>query len=172
MNVPFLTREWFISIRRRLIRFFAAERCPDAQNCADETIFRVIRAISKGATIDVNPATYTYAVARIVEKECRRKRTKLKESQISGTTPEPPLPDDSAQDLVYLCLERCLRELSPFERALIVKYHEGSQPGDDMRNRKALAERLGMSIKKLRKEAIKIRQKLERCIADCQDSQR
>lgn len=167
MNVPFLTREWFTSIRQRLIRFFAREGCPDPGNCADETIFRVVKALAKGATIDVKPATFTYAVARIVEKECRRKRTKLKESQISGTTPEPPLPDDSAEDLLYLCLERCMGELSPFDRALIIKYHEGLQSGDDMRNRRALAERLGMSIEKLRKEAVKVRAKLERCIADC-----
>ena len=171
MNVPFLTREWFISIRQKLIRFFAGERCPDPRNCADETIFRVVRALSRGTRIDVNPATFTIAVAKIVEKECRRKRTKLKESQIYGTTPDPPLPDDSAKDLLYLCLERCLGDLSPFERALIIKYHEGLQPGDDMRNRKALAERLGMSIEKLRKEAIKIRGKLERCIADCLERQ-
>ena len=167
MNVPFLTREWFISIRRKLIRFFVAERCPDAQNCADETIFRVVRAISKGATIDVKPETFTYAVAKIVEKECRRKRAKMKESEIQRTTPEPPLPDDSAKDSLYLCLERCLDELSPFERALIIKYHEGLHSGDDMRNRRVLAERLGMSIKKLRKEAIKVREKLETCITDC-----
>lgn len=167
MNVPFLTREWFTSIRQRLIRFFAREGCPDPGNCADETIFRVVKALAKGATIDVKPATFTHAVARIVEKECRRKRAKLKESQISGTTPEPLLRDDSAEDLLYLCLERCLGELSPFERALIIKYHGGSESGDDMRNRKVLAERLGMSIKKLRKEAIKIRQKLEKSIAAC-----
>jgi DNA-directed RNA polymerase specialized sigma24 family protein len=167
MNSPFLTREWFISIRQRLIRFFAREGCPDPANCADETILRVVKALSKGATIDVKPATFTYAVAKIVEKECRRRRIKLKESQINGATPEPPLPDDSAEDLLRLCLERCLRKLSPFERALIIKYHEGSQSGDDMMNRKALAERLGMPIKKLRKKAIKIREKLKNCIADC-----
>ncbi len=50
---------------------------------------------------------------------------------------------------------------------MIITYHAGSQVGDDLRNRKALAERLGISIKKLRKEAMKIRAKLERCIADC-----
>jgi len=172
MSVPFLTRDWFISIRPKLIRFFTVEGCPDPRNCADETVLRVVRAVSKGATIDVNPATFTYAVAKNVEKECRRKRTKRKESQISATTPEPPLPEDSAGDLLYLCLQRCLGEASPFERALIIKYHEGLQPGDDMRNRKALAERLGMSMKKLRKEAIKIRAKLEKCIADCLERQR
>jgi DNA-directed RNA polymerase specialized sigma24 family protein len=165
MNVPFLTTEWFVSIRQKLIRFFAREGCPDPQNCADETIFRVVKVLSKGATIAVNPATFTYAVAQIVEKECRRKRTKLKESQIYGTTPEPPLPDDSVKDLLFVTLERCLQQLSPFERALIIQYHAGSQSGDDMRNRKSLAERLGISIEKLRKEAIKIRKKLENCFS-------
>ncbi len=144
MNATFLTREWFSSIRQKLIRFFAREGCPDPENCAGETIFRVMKALSGGATIEVNPATFTYAVAKNVERECRRKRAKLKESQISGTTPEPTLLDDSDEDLRYLCLERCLGELSPFERALIIKYHEGSQAGDDMRNRKTLAEKLGM----------------------------
>jgi len=167
MNAPFLTQEWLISIRRKLIRFLVGERCPDPQNCTDETIFRVVRALSRGATIGVDPAIYALAVAKNVEKECRRKRTKLKESQIYETTREPPLPDDSANDLLYACLDGCLRDLSPFERALIVKYHGGSQSGDDMRNRKVLAERLGISIEKLRKEAIKIRAKLEKCIASC-----
>ena len=167
MNVPFLTQEWLISIRQKLIRFLAAEGCPDAQNCADETIFRVVNAVSKGATIDVQPATFTYAVAKLVEKECRRKRTRLNESQIYETTPEPPLADDSTKDLLYLCLERCLQELSLFERALIIKYYEGLQSGEDMRNRKEMAARLGMSLEKLRKEAIKIRKKLETCITHC-----
>lgn len=173
MDATFLTREWSISIRQKLIRFFAREGCPDPENCADETIFRVVKALSKGATINVMPATFTYVVARNVERECRRRRAKLKESQIIyGTTPDPPLPDDSTDDLLYLCLEKCLGELSPLERALIIKYYEGSQAGDDMRSRKALAEHLRMSIKKLRKEAIKIRAKLGTCITDCLERER
>ena len=167
MNATFPPREWFISIRQKLIRFFAREGCHNPENCADETIFRVVKALSEGATIAVNPAAFAYAVAKNVERECRRKRAKLKESQISGTTPEPQLPDDSDEDLRYLCLERCLAELSPFERALIIQYHEGAQAGDDMRNRQTLAEKLGIPIKKLRKEAIRIRAKLEKCIAEC-----
>jgi len=172
MNVNFLTPEWYSSIQQKLIRYFAVERCPDPQNCADETISRVVNALSKGTTIEVNPATFTYAVAKLVEKECRRTRQKRRESQISETTPEPLLADNSVADLLYLQLESCLQKLSPYERALIIKYHQGSQSGDDKRNRKALSERLGMSIKKLRKEAIKIRAKLERCIAESLENDR
>ena len=167
MDAPFLTREWLISIRQKLIRFFAAERCPDPQNCADETIYRVVNALSKGAAIEVKPETFVYAVARLVEKECRRTRAKLKETQIDETTPEPPATDDPDEAALHLCLESCLSELSPFERALIIKYYEGTQPGEDKKNRKALAKRLRMPVKKLVKEAIKIRQKLERCISRC-----
>ena len=166
-EVSFLTREWLVSIRQRLIRFFAAEGCPDPQNCADETIFRVVRALSKGAEIKVKPTTFVYAVAKLVEKECRRRRGGLKESQLDETTLEPPAPDDSDRASLHACLERCLSELSPFERALIVGYYEGTRPGEDKKNRKALAERLRMPVKKLGKEATKIRQKLERCISRC-----
>lgn len=167
MDAPFLNREWLISIRQRLIRFFAAEGCPDPQNCTDETIFRVARALSKGARIEVKPATFVYSVAKLVEKECRRRRGRLKESQTDETTPEPRAPDDSDQALLHLCLERCLSELSPSERALIIEYYQGARPGEDKKNRKGLAERLRMPAKKLVKEATKIRQKLERCITRC-----
>jgi DNA-directed RNA polymerase specialized sigma24 family protein len=166
-GISFLTREWFVSIRQRLIRFFAAEGCPDPQNCADETIFRVARALSKGARIEVKPATFAYAVAKLVEKECRRKRDRLKESQADDTTHEPPAPGGSDCAALHLCLEKCLSDLSPFERALIIRYYEGTRPGEDKKNRKELAERLRMPAKKLVKEATKIRQKLERCISRC-----
>jgi DNA-directed RNA polymerase specialized sigma24 family protein len=167
MDAPFLTGEWLTSIRQRLVRFFAAERCPDPENCTDETIFRVIRVLSKGASIEVKPATFVFAVAKLVEKECRRKRSRLKESQADETTPEPRALDDFGQAALHLCLERCLSELSPFERALIIEYYQGTRPGEDKKNRKALAERLRIPVKKLVKEATKIRQKLERCISRC-----
>lgn len=166
MKVPFLTPEWHRSMQQKLLRYFVVERCPDPQNCADETICRVVNALSKGTTIEVNPATFTYAVARLVEKECKRTRQNRRELQFSETTPEPLLADNSLIELQHQHLESCLGKLSPYERMLIVKYHEGAQSGDDKRNRKALAERLGMSIKKLRKEAIKIRATIERCLTE------
>lgn len=173
MDANFLTRDWSISIRPRLITFFACEGCPDPENCADETILRVIKALAKGAKINVKPATFASAVARNVEWECQRRRAKAEVSQIIyETTPEPRLPDDATEELLYLCLDRCLGELSPFERALIIKYHEGSQAGDDKRNRKALADQLNVSTKKLCKQAIRIRAKLGPCITDCLERER
>lgn len=168
MDIPFLTEEWFISTRQKLIRFFILEGCcADPRGNADETLFRVVRAISTGTTISVKPETFTYGVAKRVARECRRKTRKRNESEFDGTTPHPSVPDNLEENAFHTCLEECLEMLSPFERALIIRFYAGTKAGEDMRNRKELAERLGMPIKKLRKEAMKIRQKLERCISDC-----
>lgn len=77
--------------------------------------------------------------------------------------------DNSQADSLHTCLDECLQELSDFERSVIIKFYEGTKPGEDLRKRKALAELLRMPVKKLRKEAMKIRQKLERCITACID---
>ena len=167
MNIPFLTEEWLMSIRQKLIRFFAIEQCADAEGLTDETIFRVVKAISNGTTITVKPDTYAYAVAKRVAKEKKREARKRNEVALDETTPQPPLPDHSYQDATHVCLEKCLAALTPFDRALIIKYYEGAGSGDDMRNRRALAQRLKMPVKKLRKVAMRIRERLETCISAC-----
>jgi RNA polymerase sigma factor (sigma-70 family) len=167
MNIPFLTEEWFIAIRRRLIRYFAVERCPDADDLAAETLYRVVKAISRGATIEVKPENYVFAVARHVLQEKRRESRKRGETMLDETTPEPMPPDTPSDEARHLCLERCLRWLAPLDRALIIAFYSGTEPGEDKRNRRALAEQLHMPLKTLRKRAMKIRQQLERCLDDC-----
>lgn len=156
-----------MSIRQRLIRFFAVEQCADPEGLTDETIFRVVKAIANGKTITVKPGTYAYGVAKRVAKEKRRETQKRNEVALDETTPQPPLPDHSYQDATHLCLEKCLAALTPFDRALIIKYYAGAGSGDDMRNRRALAQRLKMPRKALRKIAMRIRQQLETCICAC-----
>jgi DNA-directed RNA polymerase specialized sigma24 family protein len=167
MNIPFLTEEWLMSIRQKLIRFFAVEQCADPEGLTDETIFRMVKAISNGKTIAVKPGTYAYAVAKRVAKEKKREARKRNEVALDETTPQPPLPDHSYQDATHACLEKCLAALTPVDRALIIEYHEGTASGDDMRNRIALARRLKMPVKTLRKIAMRIRQRLEGCISAC-----
>lgn len=170
-NIPFLTEEWLISIRKKLIIYFARENCTDPEGLTAETIYRVVKAISNGKTITVKPGTYAYAVAKRVAQEKKREARKRNEVELNETTPPPRKPDYSAEDALHLCLEKCLQELTPFERALIIKYHEGTASGDDMRNRIALAQRLRMPVTKLRKVAMKIRGRLETCISGCRESE-
>ncbi|MEW6126791.1 MAG: hypothetical protein AB1757_07110 [Acidobacteriota bacterium] len=167
MDIPFLTQEWLIAIRQKLIRFFAAERCPDVENAVDETLFRLVKAIAKGTVINVKPETYVYAIAFRVAKEKKRESRNRQETPFDETTPDPPIPDDPQTEARQLCLEHCLQNLSQFERALIIQYYAGMKPGDDLRNRKIMADSLRMPVKKLTKTAMRIRRKLESCIAGC-----
>src|SRR6266540_5117173 len=92
---------------------------------------------------------------------------RLRVLPLDEDTFEPSLPDHSDEDGLHVCLERCLAELSPVERALITQFYAGTRAGEDKQNRKALAVQLRIPIEKLRKDAMKIRQRLERCIAAC-----
>jgi DNA-directed RNA polymerase specialized sigma24 family protein len=168
VEIPFLNEEWFITTRQKLIRFFAVEGCcPDPENNADETLSRVVRAIATGTTINVKPTTFAYGVAKRVALECRRKTRMRNELEFDHRIHQPLVSDRSQADSLHACLDECLLELSAFEHSLIIKFYEGAKPGEDMRNRKTLAALLRIPLKKLRKEAMKIRQKLERCISDC-----
>ena len=113
MNIPFLTEEWLISIRKKLIIFFAVEKCADPEELTAETIYRVVKAISKGTTITVKPGTYVYAVAKRVAKEKKRGAKQRNEVEFGETTPQPALPDHSYEDALHLCLDKCLGEPSP-----------------------------------------------------------
>jgi DNA-directed RNA polymerase specialized sigma24 family protein len=170
VDIPFLTEEWLITTRQKLIRFFAVEGCcHDPESNTDETMLRVVRAIATGTTIHVKPSTFAYGVAKRVAMECRRKTRMRNEVEFDHRVHQPLVPDNSQADSLHACLDQCLQGLSGFERSLIIKFYEGTKAGEDMRNRKALAALLGMPVKKLRKEAMKIRQKLERCISGCID---
>ena len=170
VDIPFLTEEWFITTRQKLIRFFAVEGCcGDPESNADETMSRVVRAVATGTTIHVKPATFAYGVAKLVAKECRRKTRTRNELEFDHRIHQPLVSDNSQADSLHTCLDECLQELSDFERSVIIKFYEGTKPGEDLRNRKVLAALLRMPVKKLRKEAMKIRQKLEGCISGCID---
>jgi DNA-directed RNA polymerase specialized sigma24 family protein len=63
------------------------------------------------------------------------------------------------------CFDRCLVNLSPDERELLLRYYE---PGDSkISGRNFLAAELGISATLLRIRIRGVRNNLERCIADC-----
>lgn len=168
MDIPFLTQEWLISARRRLITFFTLEGCcKDPEGNADETLFRVVQAISRGTTITVKPTTFVFGVAKLVALECRRKTRRRNETELNDAATTLAAGHAEAEDRLQACLRECLEQLSHFDHALIIKFYSGTEAGDDMRNRKELAKLLKIPITTLRKKAMRIRQRLERCVSGC-----
>ena len=146
-------------IRQRLIRVFTCRGRPDADVLADATIERVTQKVPEIAAGYVgDPGLYFYGVAQKVFLESLRRP--------STVLLPPPAADSEEVERDYACLERCMGELTPANRELILDYYR-----DDKRakidRRRELAESLGIAQNALRIRAHRIRAVLQRCVQSC-----
>ena len=146
-------------IRRRLIEIFTCRGCNCPEDLSDETINRVIRKVQEiGDTYVGDPALYFYAVAHNVHLEYLRKKPNVQ--------PAPPTGVDPQREKEYECLEKCMEELPPRSRDLVLQYYQEEKHAKiDLR--KQLAIRLGIPLNALRIRACRIRMNLQACVFQC-----
>lgn len=167
------------NIRRKLIKHFECRGCYSPEDQADETINRVARRIYEGQEIwAYDPASYFYGVARNILREYWGSP----EREFSPLESLPPMAHPSEDALKQkqkeaerlslerrlAILERCLQDLSPENRQIIISYYQGER-GERIENRKRLAVSLGLPTNALRIRAHRIREKLERSVAELSD---
>jgi DNA-directed RNA polymerase specialized sigma24 family protein len=157
-------------VRLKLIKYFEWQRCVAVEELADETIDRVARRIAQGQQIE-NLMGYFYGVARLVHKEYER--AQLKQLRAFATLPqsteevEEDNDDDAEAAKQHLeCSRKCLQDLSEPDRSLIVAYCQPDERSKKER-RQDLAMKLGIKRENLRLKAFRIREKLDKCVADC-----
>lgn len=151
-------------LRLRLVKFFAWEGCADPDHWADEVLTRVARKLEGGEAI-ASIAAYAAGVARLALKEAlrRQQRTLPLEHDVALPTPAEAEPDDPRANE---CLARCLHELPAEGRQLILDYYQGDG-AQRIRQRHRMAGELGISLNSLRNRALRLRDKLEKCLAEC-----
>lgn len=150
--------EKYETIRRRLIDIFVYRGCSVAEDLADETINRVARkALEIADTYVGDPAHYFYGVAKRVHHEY------LKRKPAAPPLPPPP-PEDLEPQLA--CLDRCIEQLEPKSRELIILYYK-EQKQAKIDARKELARRFNLNPSALRVRAHRIRDQLEKCVQGC-----
>ena len=167
----------YLETRRRLVSYFDRKNCQQPDELADETLNRVARRLQEeGSITGAAPAQYCYIVAKYVFLEYQRRtdRAQVSLDELSG----PRYPVSSPAELSALeeaaesrenrldCLERCLQNLEPDNRELIVQYYRGEQRAK-IENRRALAARLGITMNALGIRACRVRDKLEACVSKC-----
>jgi DNA-directed RNA polymerase specialized sigma24 family protein len=156
----------YLEIRGNLIRFFEWRGCPFPEDYADETINRMARRIAEGEEI-LNPAGYAMGVARLlvleILKQRQREQTALNEMGVNTEAYVEESDDEGRID----CLRQCLDGLSSDNRQLILDYYQGEK-GEKIRNRKKLLERLGIPVNTLRMRALRLRERLQACVEECQ----
>jgi len=152
-------------IRYRLIKIFVCQGCIDPEGLADETIDRVIRKVPEVApNYTGNPALYFSGVARYILLEYKNRIAQLR--LLPPTSPKQIEEEYEDIEQEYECLDHCIGRLTPANRELILEYYREEKQAM-IENRKRLAERMGVTPNALRVRADRIRNNLQKCVANC-----
>ena len=169
--------ETYLEMRRRLVGYFDRRNRQSADELADETLNRIARTLEQDGVIATRPpARYCYVVARFVLLEdFRRDRRHVPFEE--GRTPEASQPGghpgieqagaSAIREYRLDCLDRCLEELKPAQRELIVDYYRDARR-EKIERRRDLAAGLGISMNALGIRASRIRDGLMGCVEGCQ----
>lgn len=169
--------EKYLEMRRRLVSYFDRKDCLAPDELADETLNRVARRLEEeGSITDTTPAQYCYIVAKYVFMESLRRseRGQVSFDDLSGSTLalldaarwSDGSDETDQQEKRLRCLEQCLENLESGSGEIIIEYYHGEQRAK-IENRRALAERLGITMNALSIRACRIRDKLEACARKC-----
>lgn len=163
-------------LRQMLITFFEFRNSQQPGEQADETINRVARRLSEGQEINASTIeTYAYAVARNIWREYiadpHRVVAALDELPLGIQSHSPHQLKIQAAERDELerrldCLERCIQALPPRQRELITNYYQGEKQVK-IKNRKGLAETLGIPLNALRIRVSRLRDQIEECVNSC-----
>jgi DNA-directed RNA polymerase specialized sigma24 family protein len=164
----------YLGLRKRLVDYFERKDCPAPEDLADETLNRVARRLEEEGTIESEaPARYCYIVARFVFMEDLRERQRYSGSSelphSLAVRPEVKTEDEQGrldQERMLGCLQHCMETLTSENRKLILDYYIGNQRVK-IENRRAMAQRLGITVNAMSIRACRIREKLAGCVKQC-----
>jgi DNA-directed RNA polymerase specialized sigma24 family protein len=149
-------------LRRRLILFFAARHCQSNEDLADITLDRTASRIAAGLILDVSLESFTLGIARNVAREQWKKPAHSTLDWDRFHASKLPTPHPASE-----CLELCLRQLPTGSRITVERFYS-EQGATKIQARQSLAAQLGIDANALRVRMHRIRQKLEKCILECE----
>jgi DNA-directed RNA polymerase specialized sigma24 family protein len=165
--------ERYLEMRRRLVAYFDRRNRPHADDLADETLNRIGRTLEDQGVIKTRPpARYCYVVARFVLLEdFRRQRRHVRLYDSAGLDPSGPRAGDCRDGAALHehrlnCLDRCLDQLRPDQRELVVDYYRDVRR-QKIDRRRQLAARLGITMNALGIRVCRLRDALMECMERC-----
>ena len=168
--------ERYLEMRRRLVDYFDRRNRRDAEDLADETLNRIGRTLEETGVIRTRPpARYCYVVAKFVLLEDfrrERRHTSLDEGRVAAASRVRTFrvverdEADVIREQRLDCLDRCLDELKPEQRALVVEYYSEMRR-QKIERRRDMASRLGITMNALGIRVCRIRDALVTCLQRC-----
>lgn len=166
----------YLEMCQRLVAYFDRKNCLMPDELTDETLNRVARRLEEEGKIESEtPAKYCYITARFVFMEYLRRTDKgsvplddflRKPQQANQLTAAEQADENEAKEKRLECLEQCAGKLESVNRDIIIGYYFG-EGRIKIENRRALAEKLEITMNALTIRACRIREKLEVCVSNC-----
>jgi RNA polymerase sigma factor (sigma-70 family) len=158
-----------LEIRRKLVVYFSARACPDAEDLAVDTLLRVAARCREVDVTGFGDRTgYFYGVARNVLHEWQRRETAdaghrdaFRSESLRLSVPDAGPWDEP--DLVRSHLARCLAALTERARRMILSYYAEDRSAK-IEHHRAMAEEFGRSVNSLRIEVHRIRKTVRECV--------
>jgi DNA-directed RNA polymerase specialized sigma24 family protein len=172
--------ERYLEMRRRLVSYFDRRNRTAADELADETLNRISRTLEESGEIATRPpARYCYVVARFVLLEDFRRERKhvtldeprLGEVSFARTISLVPSDTIPIREQRLECLDRCLDQLKPAQRELVIEYYRDARR-EKIERRREMASRLGISMNALGIRVCRIRDTLLTCVEGCRKAPR
>lgn len=149
----------YVSLYSKLVRYFDFRGCSMPDWEADETMVRIARKIEQGVLI-TNFQGFMYGVARNIVIEAFKNREK-QQNIFTDLREEPASPDPGDQEHRLICLQAGLCKLPAGDRELLLAYYTTCDD-KNMKHRRELARREGISINALRVRVHRLKTTLEK----------
>jgi RNA polymerase sigma factor (sigma-70 family) len=164
---PERAAEEYERLRLTLERFFDWRGAWPPEECADHTLDRLTQKL-EGDTEILDVRNYAHGIARLVLLEWQRRPTVVSISDSSHVVTIASVPQtvDEEDEEFQECFTRCLAELPPESRALVLSYYVAERRAK-INNRRRLAQTYGISESALRNRMQRLRARLERCVQAC-----
>jgi DNA-directed RNA polymerase specialized sigma24 family protein len=158
--------EEYERLRLTLEKFFDWRGAWPPEECADETLDRLARKLEDEVDIhDVR--SYAHGIARLVLLEWQRRPALVSlAGDPRAARLAAPLTIDDEDERFQDCFNRCLGQLPPESRALVVEYYVAERRAK-IENRRRLARSFGITESALRNRMQRVRGRLERCVQAC-----
>jgi DNA-directed RNA polymerase specialized sigma24 family protein len=159
--------EKYEEIRHTLIKMFTWRGCGDAEDLADEVINRVMQKPRETLEkYEGEPINYFRGFVRNILLEYNREAAKHRLPITSD--PQTGFVDEEIElrEIESQCLDHCLGELNPGDRALILRYYV-NQGSRRIQARVEIARDLRLGVNALRVKMFRIRKALAECLERC-----
>jgi DNA-directed RNA polymerase specialized sigma24 family protein len=152
----------YIRLEKKLVGFFGMKGISDSTGAADETLRRAAQRLTGGADVP-SMENYCLGIARNVANEWWRRERR---EEVVFRRFVQSLADNSAEevDRIEHVLKPCFEGLKSKDRELLQDYCAAPEGLSRAEHRRSLAEKLGLTLRALRIQVSRLRDRLEECV--------